>query len=228
VAADGWTLRGSKHYVVDAHVADLMIVAAAVGSDVALFAVRTDAPGVRVAVVTGFDITRRLAVVDLDGAPARLLGDVADGAHAFARVLDAACVLAAAEAVGGAAAALDMAVAYAKERVQFGRAIGSFQAIKHMCADALLDVESARSAAYYAAWAIDDNSDDLPTVVPLTKAFCSDVFFDTAALNMQVHGGISFTWEHPCHLYYRRAKSAKQLWGAPSVHRDRLATALGL
>ena len=73
-----------------------------------------------------------------------------------------------------------------------------------------------------------DDGDDLATVVPLTKAFCSDVFFDTAALNMQVHGGISFTWEHPCHLYYRRAKSAKQLWGAPRVHRDRLATALGL
>jgi alkylation response protein AidB-like acyl-CoA dehydrogenase len=121
-----------------------------------------------------------------------------------------------------------MAVAYAKERVQFGRVIGSFQAIKHMCADALLDVESARSAAYYAAWAAAEGSDEIRTVAPLAKAFCSDVFFDTAALNMQVHGGISFTWEHPCHLYYRRAKSAKQLWGSPREHRDKLATALGL
>ena len=227
-AAGGWTLRGSKHYVVDAHVADQFIVAARSGSDVAVFAVRRDAPQVRVEPVTGFDLTRRLAVVEFDDAPARLLGEVADGAQVLARVLDAACVLAAAEAVGGASAALDMAVAYAKERVQFGRVIGSFQAVKHMCADALLDVESARSAAYYAAWAADDAGEELATVVPLTKAFCSDVFFDTAALNMQVHGGISFTWEHPCHLYYRRAKSARQLWGAPSLHRDRLATALGL
>jgi alkylation response protein AidB-like acyl-CoA dehydrogenase len=226
--ADGWNLHGAKHYVVDAQVADIVIVTARTGADVALFAVSTADPVVRVVPVTGFDLTRRLAVVELDGAPGRLLGEPADGPRVLERVLEAAGVLAAAEAVGGAQAAFDMAVGYAKERVQFGRVIGSFQAIKHMCADAFLDVESARSAAYYAAWAVADETDERAVVVPLAKAFCSDVFFDTAALNMQVHGGISFTWEHPSHLYYRRAKAARQLWGAPREHRDQLATALGL
>src|SRR5690606_3234509 len=145
------------------------------------------------------------ATVGLDDVPARLLGPAERGGALFAHVLDLARVISAAEQAGGAQAVLDMAVEYAKVRIQFGRVIGSFQAIKHMCADALLDVESAKSAAYYAAWAAADGSDDLPTVAALAKAFCSDVFFETAAMNIQVHGGIAFTWEYPAHLYYRRA-----------------------
>jgi alkylation response protein AidB-like acyl-CoA dehydrogenase len=112
--------------------------------------------------------------------------------------------------------------------VQFGRAIGSFQAIKHMCADAFVDVESARSAAYYGAWAVAEDSPEVPTVAPLAKAFTSDTFFETARTSMQIHGGISFTYEFPAHLYYRRAKSGAQLWGNPSSLRDLLASRIGL
>jgi alkylation response protein AidB-like acyl-CoA dehydrogenase len=116
-----------------------------------------------------------------------------------------------------------MAVAYAKVRHQFGRAIGSFQAIKHMCADMLLEVESARSAAYHAAWAAADGAADLPLVASLAKALCSEAYFHVAASNIQVHGGIGFTWEHDAHLYYRRAKSAEVMLGTPASHREIVA-----
>jgi len=129
----------------------------------------------------------------------------------------------AAEQVGGAQRCLDMAVAYAKVRHQFGRAIGSFQAVKHMCADMLLEVESARSAAYYAAWAAADGAADLPLVASLAKARCSEAYFQVAASNIQVHGGIGFTWEHDAHLYYRRAKSAEVMLGTPASHREVVA-----
>jgi hypothetical protein len=129
----------------------------------------------------------------------------------------------AAEQVGGAQRCLDMAVAYAKVRHQFGRAIGSFQAIKHICADMLLEVESARSAAYYAAWAAADGAADLPLVASLAKAYCSEAYFHVAASNIQVHGGIGFTWEHDAHLYYRRAKSAEVMLGTPASHREVIA-----
>jgi alkylation response protein AidB-like acyl-CoA dehydrogenase len=142
-------------------------------------------------------------------------------------VLDLVRVLVAAEQVGTAQAALDMAVGYARERVQFGRAIGSFQAIKHMCADVLLDVESARSAAYFAAWAADSGSGDLPVAAPLARAFCADTLLAAAALNMQVHGGLCFTWEHPAHLFFRRAKAGALLWGDAQQHRELLVTRLG-
>src|SRR5437763_1363231 len=107
--------------------------------------------------------------------------------------------------VGGAQKELEMSVEYAKVRVQFGRPIGSFQAIKHKCADMLLEVESAKSAAYYAAWAIADDTDEVPVVVSLAKAYCSDAFASAATETIQIHGGIGFTWEHDAHLYYRRA-----------------------
>lgn len=226
--SSGWQLSGFKHYVTDGHVADLYVVAARTDDGIALFAVSGEAAGLTREPVAGFDRTRRLATVGLDDVPARLLGPLERGSGLLARVLDLARVISAAEQAGGARAVLDMAVEYAKVRIQFGRVIGSFQAIKHMCADALLDVESARSAAYYAAWAAADGSDELPTVAPLAKAFCSDVFFETAAMNIQVHGGIAFTWEYPAHLYYRRAKLDTQLWGDAGSHRDLLATHIGL
>ena len=146
----------------------------------------------------------------------------------LAAVLDRAAVALAAEQVGGAQRCLDMAVAYAKQRVQFGRPIGSFQAIKHKCADVLLEVESARSAAYYAAWCAAERSDELPAVASLAKAYCSDAYCHAAAENIQIHGGIGFTWEHPAHLYYRRAKSSELLFGDPSHHRERLAQHCGV
>jgi alkylation response protein AidB-like acyl-CoA dehydrogenase len=127
----------------------------------------------------------------------------------------------AAEQVGGAQRCLDMSVEYAKIRMQFGRPIGSFQAIKHMCADMLLEVESARSAAYYAAWAAADESDELPLVSSLAKAYCSEAYFKAAADNIQIHGGIGFTWEHPIHLLLRRAQANAVLVGRADALRDR-------
>jgi alkylation response protein AidB-like acyl-CoA dehydrogenase len=225
---DGWHLSGIKSYVADGMVADLFIVAARTDSGVGFFVVAADAAGVSRSELEVFDRTRPLARVRLDGVSARALTPDGAGDSVVERFLDVARVAVAAEQAGGADFALAMAVGYAKERVQFGRAIGSFQAVKHLCADAYVDVESARSAAYYAAWAIADDSAEVPTVAPLAKAFCSDTFFATAATTMQVHGGISFTYEHPAHLYYRRAKSGAQLWGSPRAQRDLLAARIGL
>jgi alkylation response protein AidB-like acyl-CoA dehydrogenase len=227
-AGSGWVLRGTKSFVTDGHAADLLVIAARADNGIELFAVDGRAPGLRRTALTGFDPTRRLTELHLDGTPARLLGELGGGDAALARILDLVRVAVAAEQAGSAEFVLQMAVGYAKERVQFGRAIGSFQAVKHMCADALVDVESARSAAYYAAWAAADHSLELATVAPLARAFCSDTLLETAATNIQVHGGIAFTWEHPAHLYYRRAKSGAQLWGDSRAHRDVLATQIGL
>jgi alkylation response protein AidB-like acyl-CoA dehydrogenase len=136
---------------------------------------------------------------------------------------------AAVEQVGGAHRCLDMAVDYAKLRVQFGRPIGSFQAIKHKCADMLVEVESARSAAYYAIGvAAEGPADELPSAAALAKAYCSEAYTHTAKENIQVHGGIGFTWEHDAHLYLRRAKSSELLFGAPASHRKRLAEMVGI
>jgi alkylation response protein AidB-like acyl-CoA dehydrogenase len=134
----------------------------------------------------------------------------------------------AAEQVGGAQEVLDSAVQYAKDRVQFGRPIGSFQAIKHKCADMLLEVESAKSAAYYAGWCASELNDELPSVASLAKAYCSEAYFHAAAENIQIHGGIGFTWEHPAHLYFKRAKSSELLFGDPTYHRELLAQRIGI
>jgi alkylation response protein AidB-like acyl-CoA dehydrogenase len=122
-------------------------------------------------------------------------------------MLDLAVVALAAEQVGGAQKVLEMAVEYAKMRVQFGRPIGSFQAIKHKCTDMLLEVECAKSAAYYAGWAVAEDNDELPVVASLAKSYCSEAYFHAAEENIQIHGGIGFTWEHPAHLYFKRASS---------------------
>ena len=142
-------------------------------------------------------------------------------------MLDLAAVALAAEQVGGAQKVLDMAVEYAKVRVQFGRPIGSFQAIKHKCADMLLEVESAKSAAYYAGWAAAEDNEELPVVASLAKSYCSEAYFHCAAENIQIHGGIGFTWEHPAHLYFKRAKSSELLFGDPTYHRELLLSASG-
>jgi alkylation response protein AidB-like acyl-CoA dehydrogenase len=226
--AHGWSLTGTKQYVTDGLTADLVVIAARTSDGVELFAVRADAPGQTRTPLTVFDLTRRLATVTLDETPGRRLATGPLDPDVFGHVLDLARVATSAEQAGTARAVLDMAVQYAKDRVQFGRAIGSFQAIKHLVADALLDVESAVSAAYYAAWAAADENPELATVAPLAKAFCSDTALKAAELNIQVHGGIAFTWEHSAHLYYRRAKSSAQLWGDAGSHRDLLAARLGL
>jgi alkylation response protein AidB-like acyl-CoA dehydrogenase len=174
------------------------------------------------------DMTRKQARLDFDGVAARPLGDVGNGWPAMSKTLDQAAVAIANESIGGAQKCLEMAVEYAKVRVQFGRPIGSFQAIKHKCADMLLEVESGKSAAYYAAGAAAEDSDELPTVASLAKAYVSDAYFHAAAENIQIHGGIGFTWEHDAHLYFKRAKSSEILLGDATYHRELLAQRIGI
>jgi alkylation response protein AidB-like acyl-CoA dehydrogenase len=222
----GWRLDGRKSFVLDGNTADLIIVAAQADGGPSLFAVAGDADGLTRRPLETLDRTRKLARLDLASAPAQLIGTEGGAAAAVRRTLQVSAAALAAEQVGGAQRCLDMSVEYAKLRMQFGRPIGGFQAIKHMCADMLLEVESARSAAYYAAWAVAEDSDELPLVASLAKAYCSEAYFRAAADNIQIHGGIGFTWEHDAHLYYRRAKSSELMLGTPSEHREIAATYL--
>jgi alkylation response protein AidB-like acyl-CoA dehydrogenase len=177
--------------------------------------------------MSALDLTRPLASITCTAAPARLVGADGGAAAALRVGRDLAMVCLAAEEVGGAQRCLDMAVDYAKTRVQFGRPIGSFQAIKHKCADMLVTVEAARSAAHYAAWAASEEPPELPLAVSVASAYCADAFFSVAAENIQIHGGIGFTWEHDAHLFFRRAKSSQLLFGSPDSYRDRLADLVG-
>jgi alkylation response protein AidB-like acyl-CoA dehydrogenase len=220
---DQWRLSGTKTFVLDGHTADVLIVAARTADGVSLFAVNAEADGLRRTALHTLDETRKQARVEFAGTPARLIGAIGGGWATLASVLDLAAVALAAEQVGGAQRCLDMAVEYAKQRVQFGRPIGSFQAVKHKCADMLLEVETARSAAYYAMWAAAGESDDLSVVASLAKAHCSDAYFHVAAENIQIHGGIGFTWEHSAHLYFKRAKSSQLLFGDATYHRGLFA-----
>ncbi len=223
-----WVLDGHKMFVIDGHVANLILVAARSAAGVSLFAVEGDAAGLTRTPLPTMDQTRKQARLEFSGTPAVLIG-VDGGAEAgLSKTLDLAAVALAAEQVGGAQHVLDASVEYAKTRIQFGRPIGSFQAIKHKCADMLLEVESAKSAAYYAAWAAAEDSDELPVVASLAKSYCSEAYFHSAAENIQIHGGIGFTWEHPAHLYFKRAKSSELLLGDPSYHRELLAQRIGI
>ncbi|MFD3312719.1 acyl-CoA dehydrogenase family protein [Streptomyces sp. NPDC058694] len=227
--AGGWRLTGVKTYVLDGHLADLLLVAARTPSGVSLFAVEAEAPGLARTPLPALDQTRKQARVEFANTPARLLGPEGAAWPALERTLAAASVLLAAEQVGGAAAALDAAVEYAKIREQYGRPIGSFQGIKHKCADMLVEIESARSAAYGGLWALDAGDEaEIVISAALAQAFCSEAFTKVAGDNIQVHGGIGFTWEHPAHLYLKRAKSSEVLLGTPSYHRELLAARLGI
>ena len=225
---DGWALSGTKMYVLDGHTAGLILVAARTDAGVSLFAVDGGAEGLTREALATMDQTRKQAKLTFDNTPAALIGTDGGGWDVLETVLDLAAVGLAAEQVGGAQMCLDMAVEYAKVRVQFGRPIGSFQAIKHKCADMLLEVESAKSAAYYAGWAASEMNDELPSVASLAKAYCSEAYFHAAAENIQIHGGIGFTWEHPAHLYFKRAKSSELLFGDPTYHRELLAQRIGI
>jgi alkylation response protein AidB-like acyl-CoA dehydrogenase len=226
--SDGWVLEGEKLFVLDGCRADLVLVAARTESGVSLFAVDADAPGLTRSPMTTLDLTRKQARMRFAAVPARLLGVEGAGWPVISRVLDLAAAALACEEVGGAQRCLEMAVGYAKVREQFGRPIGSFQAIKHHCADMLVEVKQAKAAAYYAAAAAADLAEDLPVVASLAKAFCSDAYFHTTETCIQVHGGIGFTWEHPAHLYYKRAKSSELLLGSSTYHRELLAQRLGV
>jgi alkylation response protein AidB-like acyl-CoA dehydrogenase len=229
--ATGHTIKGTKSFVLDGHTAGLLIVAARTSAGISLFLVDGTNPGLSRRKLETMDMTRKLAEVKLDGVqagPDAQLGEAGAGWKTIERMLAKAVVALAAEQVGGAQRCLDMSVDYAKVRHQFGRPIGSFQAIKHKCADMLVQVESARSAAYYAAWAAAEDNEELPQVAPLAKSYCSEAFFFCAAENIQIHGGIGFTWEHDAHLYFKRAKSSELLFGDPAYHRAVLANLLGL
>ena len=227
-SGDGWVLNGHKMFVLDGHVANLVVVAARSAKGVSLFAVQGDAPGLTRAALPTMDQTRKQARLEFSDTPAVLIGADGDAEPGLSKTLDLAAVALAAEQVGGAQHVLDASVEYAKTRIQFGRPIGSFQAIKHKCADMLLEVESAKSAAYYAAWAAAEDSDELPVVASLAKSYCSEAYFHAASENIQIHGGIGFTWEHPAHLYFKRAKSSELLLGDPSYHRELLAQRIGI
>ncbi|MFQ5558162.1 MAG: acyl-CoA dehydrogenase family protein [Acidimicrobiales bacterium] len=227
-SGDGYALDGTKMYVIDGHIAGLILVAARIDEAVSLFSVAGDADGLARTSLSTMDQTRKQAKLEFSGVDATLLGSEGEGWSVLSTVLDLAAVALAAEQVGGAQMCLDMAVEYAKVRVQFGRPIGSFQAIKHKCADMLLEVESAKSAAYYAGWCAAEMNDELPQVASLAKSYCSEAYFHAAAENIQIHGGIGFTWEHPAHLYFKRAKSSELLFGDPTYHRELLAQRIGI
>ena len=227
-SSNGYTLDGSKMYVLDGNTAEIILVAAKTANGVSLFHVDAGADGLTRTSLATMDQTRKQSKLDFSGTPATLIGEEGKGWDTLSTVLDLAAVGLAAEQVGGAQMCLDMAVEYAKVRVQFGRPIGSFQAIKHKCADMLLEVESAKSAAYYAGWCAAEMNDELPSTASLAKAYCSEAYFHAAAENIQIHGGIGFTWEHPAHLYFKRAKSSELLFGDPTYHRELLAQRIGI
>ena len=223
-----WRLTGTKTYVPDGLSAGLILVVARTEDGIGVFAVEGAADGLTRQALPTMDQTRKQASLRFGAAPARLIADPADGWAAVERMLQVAAVGLAAEQAGGAQRALEMAVEYAKLREQFGRPIGSFQAIKHKCASMLVTVESMKSAAYYGLWAVSSGSDELPLVASVAKAFCSDGYTAVTAENIQVHGGIGFTWEHPAHLYLKRARSSRVLLGGPDFHRDIVARLAGI
>jgi alkylation response protein AidB-like acyl-CoA dehydrogenase len=227
-AADGWSLTGVKSYVLDGHIADLLLVAARTAAGISLFAVEGGAAGLTRTLLPTMDQTRKQARVELVDTPATLVGTDGGGWSTITRVLDLTAVALAAEQVGGAQFVLDLTVQYAKDRKQFGRPIGSFQAIKHRCADLLREVESAKSAAYYAGWCASELNDELPTMAAVAKVYCSESYFHATGECIQLHGGIGFTWEHIAHLYFKRAKSSELLFGSPVEWRVRLAERAGI
>jgi alkylation response protein AidB-like acyl-CoA dehydrogenase len=219
--ARGWLLHGTSASVVDAaHASDLLVVADLDGPT--LFHVEAGAPGVARSPVPTMDLTRTQADVRLDGAAARLIGAPGQARDPLARASDAVTVLLAAELAGVAATMVDSAVSYARERIQFGRPIGSFQAVKHRCADMMIELELSRSVAVHAAWTHDHGGDDPELAASLAQVVAAGAARKITAGAVQVYGGIAFTWEHRAHLYYKRAVADAALWGG-RCHRRRLA-----
>ncbi|TSB28603.1 acyl-CoA dehydrogenase [Streptomyces benahoarensis] len=223
-----WRLTGVKEHVLDGADAGLLLVAARTAHGVALFEVPADDPRARREALVPVDSTRAQARMVLDGAEGRLLGTDGDGTRVLAHVLDLAATALAAEQTGAAAHCLKRTVAYTGTRRQFGRPIGSFQAIKHRLADAYVQVEAARTAALAAACAADDRSPALPRLAAAAKSACSEAFTAVAGEMLQLHGGIALTWEHEAHHYFKRAYTSAQLFGSAAWHRGRLARELGL
>ncbi|MCP5058103.1 MAG: acyl-CoA dehydrogenase [bacterium] len=231
---DELVLTGTKRHVVDGHFADRIVVAlreegSSGREGLALVVLPGDVTGLQREALPTLDQTRRLAEIRLDGVRVPAFTRLGDGgADALDRILQRAAIALAAEQVGGAQRCLEMAVAYAKERVQYGRPIGSFQAIKHKCADMMVKIESARSAVYYAACVAADQGDELALAASMAKAAASDTYSFCAGTALQIFGGVGFTWEYDIHLYFKRARSSASLLGDAPYHRELVARAIGL
>ena len=223
--ADG-RITGSKWPVPDGSIAQLAVVAARDASGVSLALVDLGAAGVSRSALSMVDPSCDHAKIDFDNAPALPLGAPGAAWDTVRRLLDRAAILTAFAQVGGASASLEMATAYAKERFAFGRPIGSFQAIKHKLADVYVATELARSNAYYAAWALSTDAAELPLAAATARVSASDAFFLAAKENIQVHGGVGFTWDYDCHLFYRRAKLLALSLGSQRYWKDRVVAEL--
>ena len=208
-------LTGTKLFVTDAAAADFLVVVAQNG----IFVVDGKAAGLRIEPMKGMDLTRKIYSVEFKNTPAEKLG----GPGELARALDTATAALAAEMTGGMQRVLETTVAYAKTRKQFGKPIGIFQAVQHLCADMYLETESSRSAAYYASWALQENVPDAAKAVSIAKMYASDASRTVGNRGIQVHGGMGFTWENDLHLYYRRAKASETMLGDATFHRERIA-----
>ncbi len=230
----GYRLSGTKMFVTDAHIADIIVGVFRTGGKerdgISLFVVPRETPGVTVRPLQGHDLTRRSAEVELSDVevpPGALLGREGKGWPVVEKVLDAACVILAADSLGGAEKSLELAVDYAKMRQQFGRVIGSFQAVKHIAAEMVSEIEPARSLVWYAAYAYDALPREAARAAAMAKARLSDIYSRTTNRAVQIHGGIGFTWEHDMHLWFKRAKWNELAFGDATYHRERLAQLAG-
>ena len=217
----GWSVTGEKTYVLDVTSAERFYVLAQCRSGAGIFAVDRGAPGLSTGALPTVDQTRKQGRVTLADTPGRLVGAVGAGTSALHAALDRSAIALLAEQAGGVMHTMHMAADYARTRFQFARAIGSFQAVKHLCVDMLLEAQSALSAARHVAMAFDSAEPDRLTDLALAQAYCSEAYVFVAATTIQVHGGIGFTWEHPAHLYLRRARTDAQIFGDPAWHRER-------
>jgi alkylation response protein AidB-like acyl-CoA dehydrogenase len=224
-----WKLSGVKDYVIDGAIADVILVAACTDKGLGLFQMDGNASKFERAALPTLDLTRKLARLSFSGTPAKLLSGSGDVTASIKHVLALGAAMLAAEQVGGAQRCLELSTEYAKTRLQFGRPIGTFQAIKHKCADILVETEFARSGAYHAAFAAAENDDAaLEAAAHIARSYCSEAFFHAAAENIQIHGGMGFTWEAPAHLYFKRARASSMMFGDPIEERQKLGVALGL
>ncbi len=224
-----WKLSGVKDYVIDGAIADVVLVAARIDSGLGLFQVDGGASKLERSALPTLDLTRKLARLSFSDTPATLISGSADATSAIRHVLALGSAMLAAEQVGGAQRCLELSTEYAKTRLQFGRPIGSFQAIKHKCADMLVETEFARSAAYNAAFTAAENDEaQLQSAAHIARSYCSEAFFHAAAENIQIHGGMGFTWEDSAHLYFKRARASSIMFGDPIDQRQKLGALLGL
>src|ERR1041384_5313711 len=215
IRSTGTKLTGTKLFVTDAAVADFIVVVARDG----VFVVDAKAPGLHIEPMKGMDLARKIYSVEFKDTPAEALSD----SGGLAGALNVATAALCAEMTGGMQRTLELTVTYAKTRKQFGKPIGIFQAVQHLCADMYLETESSRSAAYYASWALEENAPDAAQAVSIAKMYSSDAGRTVGNRGIQVHAGMGFTWENDLHLYYRRAKASETMLGDATFHRERIA-----